>query len=332
MSTIKDVAEKANVSISTVSYVLSGVRPIGQEVKQKVLDAVNELNYISKRINHKPVVDTKYIGLFGCDIQNIGLNIFFHMAMSGILSVIYEKNYNLIVFPERRNDDEELYSILEKKQPVSGAIIIEPRINNDYLKHFVSKQIPYVLIGRPNGNAEKINYVDSDNVSIGYNSVKYLINHNHYRIVLINGPSDFTLSMDRLQGYKMALKDFNLPFFDELIINAKFSIEVAYTAVKNLLKNDIKFTAIIANNDLQAIGALKAIKEAGLSVPNDIALFCTSETYVTAYANPNLSGIDLNGVIVGENAANLMLSIIEKELIMPSHRIIPYTLNERESV
>ena len=333
MATMKDVAQKANVSVSTVSYVLSGKRPISDSVKYRVAKAIEELKYKPNTVAQSLVMkSTRIIGLFGADMESISTNVFFHQLMSGILTVTEEKKYNLAIYPLRPSEEGESYASVDSLDQIDGAIIIQPKVTNEYLDNFISKGKPFLLVGRPSSMPDQLNFIDNDNVSIGYNAARYLIWKGYTDIVFLNGPSDFTISVDRLEGYKMALEEYRINYKPENVINTRYCIEEAFNAAMDIFnKKNNDINAVIASSDLQAIGTVNAIRNVGLKIPKDVAVFCCSETFLTSNYNPRITGIDINAKYMGVNAAKHIIRLIEKELIKPSHRIVTFALNERES-
>lgn len=333
MVTMKDVAQKANVSVTTVSHVINKKGSISDEVRNNVLKIINELNFRpNKTAQSLARSSTRCIGLFASELQTFRMHIFLNELMTGILSVTSECFYNLIVYPEQKNEEGESCISLDHGEPIDGAIIINPRSDNKYLKNIIEKNIPFVLVGRPNELSHVINYVDVDNVAIGYNATKYLVSHNHTGILFLNGPEDYTISMDRLEGYKIALGESNIPFSMEMVVNSEFNIPSSVQVVKEAIQKGRAFTAIIANSDTQAIGAMNILYELNYIVPKDVSIICTGETLLTTNYHPKITGIDSNAVELGMRAANQLLDILNKKLIKPSHSIVPFTLNERETV
>ena len=332
MATMRDVAQKANVSMSTVSYVINNKKNISEKVKEKVMKAIRELDYKpSKTAQSLARCSTKCIGLFVADIETIKTHIFFNELLAGILSVTSQRSFNVIVYPEQKNDKGEYCITLDHGEPIDGAIIINPRTANNYMEKIIEKDLSFVLIGRPDGIQDLINYVDTDNVAVGYNATKHLISCNHSKILFLNAPPNYTISIDRLEGYRIALKDYNIPFCEEMVVNSEFAITSSFEAVKQILQNNVKFTSIVANSDIHAIGAINALNEYNLKVPRDVSLICAGETFLTANYSPKITGIDINGYEIGVEAALQLLNILDKKLIKPSHNIIPFKINIRET-
>jgi len=329
---MKDVALKAGVSTATVSYVINGHKKVSDEVRKRVLKAIEELDYKPNRTAQNLARSTtKCIGLFGSDLATMKTHTFFYGLMAGILSVTTKNNYNLIVYPEQKNENLEPCITLDHGEPIDGAIIINPRVSKEYLKKIIEKNISFVLVGRPNEYAELINYVDNDNVAIAYNAAKYLISLGHTSILLLNGPENYTLSIDRLEGYKMVLEENGIPFKKEMVLNSEFNIADGGEAIKKAVLAGLKFKAVLTSSDTQAIGAINALTELGFKIPRDISIVCLGETFLTRSYNPRISGIDIMEYEIGRKAAEQVLSIIDKKLIKPSHTIIPFKLNVRDT-
>ena len=332
MATMKDVAEKAGVSMTTVSYVVNGSKNISDEVKERVHRVIRELNYkANKTAQNLARNNTRCIGLYGADLETLKTHLFFNELMSGILSVTTKSDYNLIIYPEQKNEDGEFCITMDHGEPIDGAIIINPRVTNDYLKRLIEKNIPFVLIGRPNEFQDQINYIDTDNVAVGYNITKPLLSLNHSKILLLNGPEKLTLTSDILEGYKIALTEYNANFSNDLLINAEFTSQAGFEAVKQKIADNLKFSAIIACSDTQAIGAVNALNTYGFKVPKDISLVCCSDTYLTASYNPQITAVNIKGVEIGAQAAAHLIDILEKRLIKPSHRIVSFDIHQRET-
>lgn len=331
MATIKDVAKRAGVSFATVSYVLNGNRPISSEVSGRVLEAVRELNYRPHRTAQNLVrKKNDCIGLFGPD-PDVGRNqSFFTELLAGIMQVASRRGYNLIVYPETRSADGELDIRLDGSKPIDGAIIINPRTSDEYLKGIVEDKAPFVLVGRPH-DCTGIHFTDNDNVACAYNATKHLVSLNHARMLFINGPADFSLSEDRLRGYRIALEEAGIALEDSLVAHTEFSIEAGRRAVQDALGKDMPFTAVVANSDLFAVGAINALLEADLRIPADVSVICIGETFMSANYNPRITGIDLKITDIAATAATQLIDVIEKRLMAVTHNIIPFVMNVRDT-
>jgi LacI family transcriptional regulator len=333
MATMKDVAKRAGVSVSTVSYVINETKNISDAVRVQVLQAIDDLKYRpNKTAQNLARSKTRSIGLFTYELESMRGNLFLNDLVSGILSVISKRQYNLIVYGEGRDADGNVSISLNHGEPIDGAIIINPRAACTYLNPLIERQMSFVLIGRPDGIAEPVNYVDVDNVAIAYHATMELLEHNHSRILFLNGPTDYTISIDRLEGYRMALEAHHVAFREDLVKNSEFSIQSGFQRTSEAYANGSDVTGIIANSDTLAIGSVNALIEKGLRIPRDVSLVCAGESAFTTYFSPKITGIDLHPVEVAARAAQQILALFDRKLIKPSHSIVPFTMNRRESV
>lgn len=332
MANIYDVAKAANVSISTVSYVFNGKRPISEEVKAHVLETASALGYAGGRKKGSKPQANQLIGLFGSSIENLGYNIYTHQTLMGIFNVLKNTDYHVLFIPDGSNASSIWEQDTALCLQLAGAVVIEPKETENYYSYFEEKKIPIVVIGRPEAHNLSTNYVDVDNVSLGYRSMKYFLDRKISEVLFLNGPKGLTVSEDRKKGVLLALEEYGLPAEKSMIVHTDFSLDRAYDAVREIYSGSCAFPAVIACSDLQVIGALNAIRDCGYDCPRDVSLFCTSETYMSANATPRITGMDTKPVQIGEQTANLLLKLIRKELINPSHISLPSELHERDSV
>ena len=332
MANIHDVAKAANVSISTVSYAFNGKRPISDEVRTRILETAQELGYTGRRRTRPAPPDSGLIGLFGSSIENLGYNLHVHQTLMGIFNVLQGTDYHVLFVPSGSMQD----SIWDHSSPsglqLAGAVVIEPRKTENYYRFFQERKTPFVIIGRPENHELSTNYVDVDNVSLGYRSMKYFLDRKITEVLFLNGPKGLTVSEDRCRGVVLALEEQHIPADRACIIHTDFSMDRAYEAVRELYARSRAFPAIIACSDLQVIGALNAIRDCGYDCPRDVSLFCASETYMSTSATPPITGMDTKPTLLGEQTATLLLKLIRKELINTSHISLSAELHERASV
>ena len=332
MAKITDVAKAVGVSISSVSYAFSGKRQISEALKIKILAASKELGYIPKENSLPDGRFAHLIGIFGCNLSGIGNNIYIHQVLTGIYSNLQDTDYHALFIPNTGKMDAKANISRLKKLNLHGAIVLEPMEDENYISFFNELNIPFVLIGRPGKIYElSVNYVDTDNVSLGYRSCKYMLEKGFTDIMFINGPEMLTVSEDRKTGFLLACEEHGNNI-NVSVENTEFSIQEAYAKVKSLYKGSKPFSAIIASSDMQAAGTIWALDECGFKCPDDVSLFCTAETYLSVSMLPHITGMDLRGNSIGERAIKLLLKLISKELILPSRIIVTSILNERESV
>lgn len=329
--TIETVAQKAGVSTATVSYALSGKKKISKEVTERILKAVEELDY-RPNITARNLASNKTwtIGLYASPTQNIREDYFFNNILAGILDVLHIKKYQVHLYADYLNEKTKDHPDLNLTQPIDGALIMNPRINDAYIEHIKKRNIPFVVIGTPN-ESENCFYVDADIAAGYYAAVNYLIKKGHRKIILLNGSPEYTQSEKRKTGYSMAYHDNGLEFRDDWIINVPMLEEQGYQVFMRTIKEIPDFTAVVTFNDTIAVGVLRALKESNLQVPSRVAVVSAGNTMITRIHSPAITSLDMGAYEIGSKAAELLVDVIEKKRIQPSHEVIQTRLVERES-
>ncbi len=269
MVTIKDVAKRAGVSITTVSHVINKTRYVSDDLTESVYKAMHELNYRPNTLARSLRSGrTKTIGLVIPDISNL----FFAEVSRKIEDKGFEYEYSVILC--NTDDDpkkEKTYiNVLLEKQ-VDGIIFISAGGTEENLMNPIDFGIPTIVADRDIQGATS-DVVLVDNLKGGYDAVKYLFSLNHRRIGCISGPSPVTPSAQRLEGYKKALSKVNIKIDNLLIETGDFRFESGERAMRNLLKLSNPPTAVFACNDMMAMGAMRAVSDCGMNIPEDISL------------------------------------------------------------
>ncbi len=325
--TIKDVAKRAGVAVSTASLALNGKPGVSAETRAKVLKAALELDY-HPHVAAKNLADgrTRTIGLIApISLEHLFASAgFFMKLIKGMHQAAQEKGYVVSLYIAE-SDDEAVINIrtLIRSRGVDGFVITNPTFSAAYLGELKRYRIPYVFVGRP---AEKAPYVDSDNVTIGRMATAHLIDHGHKRIAVLCGPDRFTFCQDRLLGYKEALAEAGLQFDDALVWRSELIEEEAYRVVAEHVL-EVEITALFAVSDVQAVGAIRALRDRGFSVPADIAVVCVNNTGLTQHFSPPLTTVELHEDRLGYEAARRVIGVIEKEqeerpLLIPGELVV----------
>ena len=327
MVTINDIAKKAKVSKSTVSKVINDYSGVGEETKEKVLKIMKENNYWPNSVARSLSTKKSYtIGIFGPQILN---NFFFREVFEGLEAIMGDKGYDLLYFTNKQWDESWVdYSYKEKceNRNVDGVILMGyGKVNIAQFDRLLKSDIPSVFIDLDlvDSNAS---YVTSDNIGGANRSVEYLYSLGHRKIAMIRGLNGFTVSTKRFVGFQQALKKLNLPYNSKWMYDGDYSMETGYQSMKEILKLDDKPTAIFAE-DLISIGAIKAIREAGLSVPNDFSIMGFDNIEIGKHYN--LTTMSQDQIGLGEAASNLLLNIIDQKSFSPI--VLDTRLIERES-
>ncbi len=331
-TTIKEVAKVANVSITTVSRVSNGSKGVSAKTRRRVLNAIKELGYSpSAMASGLKTRISKSIGIAVPDT----IGDFYGEVIDGIESVATENGYNLIISLNHHIIKEELKAVnFFKAKKVDGAILVTTLDDDDYVRSLIEGGFDIVLLDRaPRGL--KVDTVKTDNFRGGYIATEYLLNLGHSAILLIRGLSCLDSSRERFNGYKRALKDKKIEYDSTFILNGDFTIDSGYTTIKKYLdEKGLNFTAVFAANDQMAIGAIKALNDKGIVVPDEVSIVGFDDSYISPYIIPSLTTIKQRKEEMGKVATELLLNRIssfDKEKKVPRQVTISVELIERES-
>lgn len=331
-TTIKDVAKIANVSITTVSRVSNGSKGVSAKTRRRVLNAIKELGYSPSAIASG--LKTRLSKSIGIAVPDT-IGDFYGEVINGIESVATENGYNLIVSLNHHIIKEELEAVnFFKAKKVDGAILVTTSGDDDYVRSLIDEGYNIVLLDRdPHGL--KIDTVKIDNFRGGHLATEYLLKLGHSAILFIQGVPYIDSSKERFNGYKRALKDNKIKFNPDFILSGDFFVESGYSSIRRYLdKYGLNFSAIFASNDQMAMGAIKALNDKGISVPDEVSVVGFDDSYISPYIIPSLTTIKQRREEMGKIAAELLLDKIsfhKKKERTPRQITIPVELIERES-
>lgn len=319
MATIKDVARLAGVSITTVSHVINETRYVSDGTKEKVHDAMNKLNYrpniLARSLRSG---ETKTIGLIVPDSANL----FFAEIAKTIEDVGFSHGYNVVLCNSGNNLEKERAYIktLINKQ-VDGVIFISSGGTPADVQDLIEAEIPTVIVDR-DIKAELVDVVLTDNEHGGYVATQHLIELGHTRIACITGPQQLPPSIRRMEGYKRALQEANLPIEPTYILEGHFQFQDGFEGAEQLLTSSKPPSAIFASNDMMAMGVLNAAYRRGLRVPEDLAIVGFDDIQMARAIFPTLTTISQPTSRVGETAADLLLQRIRNSDYLTPQRVV----------
>jgi len=311
MATIKEVAERAGVSIMTVSRVVNNSKYVSPETREKVERTMKELGYVPNALAHGLITKkTHTLGLIVSDITNP----FFTTIARGVEDTAIKNDFNIILCNTDEDvQKEKMYIELLLRKRVDGIILSSADCKKSSVEHIISRNVPLVLIDRCIKGLQ-VDCVYSDSVSGAYNLTKYLISLGHRRIGIIVGPKRISTAVDRVDGYKKALQEENITIDDSLIKwGEKYSREDGYKSAIELLNMKNSPTAILGGNRLITVGVLKAIRELNLKVPEDISVVSFDEVEDISTTNPFLTVVSQNSYAMGVIATEWLLKRIKGE-------------------
>ena len=328
ISTITDVAKRANVSTTTVSHVLNSTRFVSEELVERVNAAIKELNYQPSGLARS--LRTRSSGTIGTVIPD-NTNPFFAEVVRGIEDYCYKHGYSVFLCNSDGMPDKEyhyLRLLLEKN--VDGLVLVSSGDDLDSQELLSKSDTPCVIIDRQ-VQLLKADAVLVDNHSGGYSATIHLIELGHERIGCITGPSQVTPSWQRRQGYTKALTDNNIRVDDSLIVSGDFKSKSGYDGLTRLISSNTPPTAIFACNDIMAIGALAAAREHGIEVPDQLSIIGFDDIALASLVVPQLTTIAQPKRLLGETGAKLLLKKIKQDLSKKECIILSPELIKRDS-
>jgi LacI family transcriptional regulator len=317
--TIKDVAKKAGVSISTVSHVVNDTRYVSEELIQRVQAAMQELQY-------QP--NTLARGLRRGDTHTIGLivpdnsNPFFAEIAHTIEDIGFQYGYNVILCNSHGDLAREAtyLSLLISKQ-VDGVIFISAGSHPAHLGELINHNIPVVVADR-DLEYESVDVVLVNNEVGGYLATKHLLDLGHTKIACVTGPTELTPSAARFNGYLNALNEAEIPVYDPYILTGDFQVEGGERAVTQLFTLDSPPSAVFLCNDLMAFGAFRALRKLERHIPEDVSIIGFDDIKLASLTTPALTTIAQPLFELSKTAVDLLIQRIQNGGNMGAQRVI----------
>ncbi len=313
---MRDVAERAGVSITTVSHVVNETRPVSDELRGRVLAAIQELGYqpntLARSLRRGK---THTIGMIIPD----NANPFFAEVSRGVEDTSFEHGYSVILCNSDGDLDKELLytSVLAEKR-VDGIIFVAAGVSTEHIRDLQAQRIPLVVVDRDIPDVA-VDSVLTDNARGGELATRHLLELGHRRIGCITGPSDVTPSADRVTGYRRVLEAFGVPVDERLIVKGDFRCESGYRTTHSLLAMGNPPTAIFACNDMMAIGVICEALELGLRVPGEVSVVGFDDVRLASFTNPPLTTVAQPKYEMGTVATRLLIERMH-DLDMPARR------------
>jgi LacI family transcriptional regulator len=311
---IADVAQKAGVSIATVSRVLNGTTPVAAETAQRVISVVTALNYVphsAARMLASHRTDT--IGLLLPEITGA----FFQPLLRGVEAGVSEAGFDLLIHTTHSRPGDAPRRPLGEHN-TDGLLVFTEGLDARELTRLKEGGFPVVLLHQSSPRPLKIPVVTVENQSGAQKIVEHLINIHHCRrIVFLRGPAGHEDSTWREKGYRAALKANDLPYDPSLVSMGDFDRITAQASIEKLLDSGVVFDAIFAGDDESAIGVLLALRQAGISVPEQIAVVGFDDSVFSGTINPPLTTVRAPTEQVGKKAVQQLVRIIQGEAVEP---------------
>jgi DNA-binding LacI/PurR family transcriptional regulator len=331
--TIYDIARAANVSKSTVSRVLNNQNNISEDARNRVIKAIEELNYQPSKLARALSSSFDAIMVVSRSAKTTSNNPFFSEILQTVAEKAEEENFDVILQTAKNSRDELEKCITKiKGKMIKGIIMLSSPANEELFKQLDVFNIPIVVIGKVEGNYKNIFSVDTDNFHDSYELTKYLIEQGHKRIACVHSPLEYHVSMDRLNGYKACIEDHQLPVREEWMIDGGYNIETGSLAARKLLLGGNRPSAVLATDDLKVMSIYKTATELGVSIPQDLSVVGYSNSSFIPFMTPSLTSIEIPVRKLGETGANLLFSIIRNTSEAEARTIIKTEKVIRDSV
>lgn len=331
---IRDVAERANVSIATVSNVLNRRCNVSAELRARVSQAVDELGYVANPIARGMRNSRTYsVGILVLDINCI----FFAPLLKGAQQVLAKAGYNVNIYDSCYDSELELKYVGNMRNNLVDGLILVGIANRENLGFYQrlnedARQRPFPIISIENDLCEMgIDSVFIDTNKAAYDATNHLIELGCRRIAHIKAPAAITASDIRRDGYAKALQDGGVNRYKELEQDGNYSAISGYNAINALLRGGLAFDGVFAANDQMAVGALRALRNAEYRVPEDVKVVGFDNTFIASIVEPALTTVDVPKFEMGAAAARQLLERLENPDIKPMRIQMDYELVIRRS-
>ncbi|NBI30688.1 catabolite control protein A [Chengkuizengella marina] len=328
--TIYDVARESGVSMATVSRVVNNNPNVKPQTRKKVFDAIEKLGYRPNAVARG--LASKKTTTVGVVIPDISNTIFSEVAR-GVEDIANMYRYNIILCNSDKKKEKEIQvinTLLEKQ--VDGLLFMGGTVTEDHIHAFKTASVPIVLCGTKE-ESENIPSVDIDHEKAAFDAVQALLNEGHRDIALIGGNfKDLAKGFARYQGYIKAIEDAGLTVNEDLIQVGNFRYDSGLEKMKYFLESNQNVTAVFAVTDEMAIGAIHAIQDAGLKVPEDISVISVDNIRMASMVRPLLTTVAQPMYDIGAVSMRLLTKLMVNEEIEQSQIILPHELIQRNSV
>lgn len=330
MSTIIDVARVANVSTATVSRVINAPDTVREDTRKQVNRAMKLCNYKYNALARG--FATKRSHIIGLIIPTI-TNPIFAESVRGVQDHIEASGYRVVLGNSDYSLEKEKNLIqVFREMRVDGLIITTTDLNGHHLKDLVEEKFPFILL-YSTVRRGPLSCVGIDNFKGGYRATEHIVAFGHKHIAMLAGAFSFSdKSLHRWHGYRKCLKDHNIPYDPNLLIQTTYELESGKTAVKQLMRTDLPPTAIFCSNDFLAVGVLEGARELGIRIPEDLSVVGFDDMPMMSFFKPGVDTIQQPAYDMGKIGSEVLLSRINNPYEKPVHRLLDTQLIVRQSV
>lgn len=327
--TMKDIAKRMNLSVTTVSKVINGHSDISEETKQKVFQTIEEMgyvqNYMAANLRRSK---GNMVALVLSDISTP----FFSRVIRSYVDTLSAAGYQTLIFGSYENPDKEYEFIRQLSSlHVAGIILDVAKDSTRSIPALKEAEIPYVLSNRYI-NEEEGPIVASDNIQAGYLATRHLIARKPGRpVICVDGPRNVSPSVARLNGYRQALREAGMPFEECYVFRDHYGLQDAFDVCESIVKTVEPPFSVFCSTDLIAMGVLRGLHAQGLCMPGDVGVIGVDDIEMAAYLTPALSTVSLPKELIGEQSAEILINLMEGRKVEQPIRFLAPELIVRET-
>ena len=332
--TIKDVAELAGVSPSTVSRTCKDHPSISRQTKEKVRLAMKKLGYEPNfQASSLASQTSRIIGIIlPPSEKEVYENSFYLEAIRGISQYCNQHQYiNTVITGKNEEEILDVIRSMVKKGQADGFILLYSREQDPVADYLTEEGLLYVLVGKAYRNANQTIYVDNDNILAGREAAEYLLNLGHEKIGCILPSNGLLFAADRKAGYFLALNEHQIPVRQDYCAEMALYSREQEQPLKKLLDREDRPTAVVVCDDILALALETVCAGLGISIPEDLSVISFNNSIFARLSSPHLTSVDINSFQLGIAAASQMLRHVENPGLLAAKVIVPHHIIERDS-
>ncbi|MGB8645507.1 MAG: LacI family DNA-binding transcriptional regulator [Anaerolineae bacterium] len=328
--TLEEIAKEAGVSRSTVSRVLNKHPNVSPDARERVLAVTQRLDFTPNMLARSLAGGhTQVLGLvIPMGVSVLFTDPYFPILIQGVASACNAHDYSVMLWLAEPEQERRVIQKILQGGLIDGVVVSSMLIDDPLVKALLDRQMPFILIGR-HPTDQRVSYIDIDNRNSAREMVAYLLRLGYHRIATVTGPQNMIAGADRLEGYQMALRERGILPDPVLIASGDFTEVGAYTATRRLLPHEPD--AIFCASDAMAIGVMRALREAGKRVPEDVGLAGFDDIPIAARMEPPLTTVRQPIHRTGAVAAETLIDLIQEGESRPRRVILPTELVIRSS-
>jgi LacI family transcriptional regulator len=327
---IEEIAKISDISRSTVSRVINYDTRVSEETRRRVQEVINRLGFQPNAMARSLAGGkSRILGMvIPVGVSALFVDPYFPMLIQEVSSACNARDYSVVLWLAEPEYERRMMREILHNGLVSGVIVASIVFDDPIVHALADSNIPFILVGRHLQN-EKIRYVDVDNLNSARKAVTHLLRLGRKRVATITGPQNMVVGMDRYQGYLDAIRWAGLVVDPNLVVEGDFSDMGGYSSMQKLLPYHPD--AVFAASDIMAVGAMRALSEAGLRIPVDVAVVGFDDLPLAAHTNPPLTTIRQPAMRTGTVSTEILIEMVEHPVPQPHRIVLPTELVIRTS-